>query len=171
MGISREPVSVRGWIEDVEGSSKGDTPTIETETARLQQLFAATSVWVEGSEFASGGVSDNGSFIVLDVPPGTVTLSFNAPGAQTAKVVLQDIPGNADVLLPSVLLKNEGSSILRPDDIRVRIPARIDKARPTGKTAVVAGIRVPVMEAPLAAFMDRRDYPAPGGMRPVARYK
>lgn len=169
--ISKNPASVRGWIVDVEGSGEGTLRTPETESARLTQIFQATNIWVENAPYVSGGVAENGAFILLDVPPGKVVVSFNAPGAETAQIVMENIPGNADVLVPAVILKKTGSTITKPEGIQVRIPARIDAPRPTGAKATVGGHIVNVMEAPLKAFVDRRDYPDPGGLRPVATYK
>jgi hypothetical protein len=169
--IAKNPVSVRGWILDVEGGGAGAEKTIETEAARLTQLFQSTNIWVENAPFVSGGVAETGAFILLDVPPGNVTISFNAPGAQTAHLTLQNIPGNADVLIPGVLLKPNGSTVSNPAGIRVRLPRKIDAPRPTGAKAIVAGHEVAVMEEPLNAFNDRRDYPEAGGLRTVATYK
>lgn len=165
--MSKNPISVRGWIADVEGADRGAVRTPETEGARLIQQFQATSVWVEGAEFVSGGVAETGAFLLLDVPPGNVTISFNAPGAEDAKLVLRNIPGNADVLVPALLLKRGGATLLQPDGVTVRVPARIDQPRATGKQAVVAGVPVPIVDTPIAAFNDRRDYPE-RGLRPLA---
>ena len=160
--LSRQPVSVRGWIADVEGSSATNTfRTVETEAARRIQLFQNTSVWVENAPYVSGGVGETGTFIVLDVPPGNVTISFNAPGAETAKLVLQNVPGNADILIPGLILKKDGASVEDPKGIRVRIASKIAKATPTKLTAIVAGQPIPVVEVPLDAMGDRRDYPEP----------
>ena len=167
--ISRKPVSVRGWITDVAGAQRAET--MEMEIARRTELFASSSVWVENSEFASGGIAENGAFIVLDVPPDNAILGFNAPGAQNAKIVLQNVPGTADVFIPNVILEPGGAKVLDPKAIVVRVPASVDKPRPTGQTATVAGYPVPVMEMPIASFIDRRDYPAPSGYRPIATVK
>lgn len=168
--LAKEPLSVRGWIADVEGASKGAVTTAETESARLIQQFQATNLWIEGNNFVSGGVAETGAFILLDVPPGNVTVSFNAPGAEDAKLVLQNVPGNADVFVPALMLKRGGSASLQQDGIRVRVPARVDKPRDTGRKAIVAGVTVPVWEAPYSAFGDRREYPE-RGMRPLAIVK
>lgn len=168
--LAKEPLSVRGWIADVEGASKGAVTTAETESARLIQQFQATNIWIDGNNFVSGGVAETGAFILLDVPPGNVTVSFNAPGAEDAKLVLRDLPGNADVFVPALMLKRGGSASLQPEGIRVRIPARVDKPRDTGRKAIVAGVAVPVWEAPYSAFGDRREYPE-RGMRPLAIVK
>jgi hypothetical protein len=167
--ITSNPVSVRGWITDVAGAEKAET--IEQELARRTQLFQQSSLWVEGSQFASGGIAENGSFIVLDVPPGNPTIGFNAPGSENARIVMQGIPPNADVLIPNVILEKGGAKVLDPKAIVVRVVGEVDKPRPTGKTATVAGYTVPIIEAPLVSFNDRRDYPNPGGFRPVAIVK
>lgn len=168
--IAKNPISVRGWIADVEGANKGEVQTPETEGARLVELFQATNIWIENVDFVSGGVAETGAFILLDVPPGNVTVSFNAPGAERATLALENIPGNADVMVPALLLRNGESRVLQPDNIRVRVPANIDQARQTGKFARVAGVEVPIVEAPLRMFSDRRDYPE-RGVRPLAIVK
>lgn len=165
--LAKNPISVRGWIADVEGANKGEVQTPETEGARLMQTFQSTNIWIENVEFVSGGVSETGAFILLDVPPGNVTVSFNAPGAERATLTLENIPGNADVMVPALLLRNGGSRPLQPDNIRVRVPARIDQPRQTGEFARVAGVQVPIVEAPLRMFSDRREYPE-RGVRPLA---
>jgi hypothetical protein len=167
--LSKEPVSVRGWIEDVEGSAHSKTP--EMETARRAELFQATSVWIENAPYASGGVAENGAFIFLDVPPGNTTIGFNAPGAEQAQLVMQNIPGNADVFVPGIILKKNGATLVKPQDVKVRVPAQISQAAPTGRMAVIAGVQIPIVNTPLAEFVDRHDYPRPTGFRPVATYK
>jgi hypothetical protein len=164
--LSKEPVSVRGWILDVKGAQRGET--METEIARRTQLFQSSSVWVENAQYASGGIAENGAFIVLDVPPSNAILGFNAPGAESAQVLLKDVPGSADVFIPDLILQNGGATVLDPKKIEVRLPASVDKPRPTGKTATVAGYTVPIVETPLAQMNNRRDYPQPPGYRPVA---
>jgi hypothetical protein len=169
--MAKNPLSVRGWILDIEGGGAGTEKTVETEVARLTQMFEATNIWIDNAPFVSGGVAETGAFILLDVPPGNVTISFNAPGAETARLTLQNIPGSADVIIPGVLLKPNGSTIPNPAGIRVRIPGRIAAPRPTGAKAIVGGHEVPVTEEPLSAFNDRRDYPDTGGLKKVATYK
>lgn len=167
-GVSSAPLSVRGWVEDVEGSGAGQVKTIETEIWRRGALFSATSIWVENSPMVSGGIAQNGSFILLDVPKGNSTIGFNAPGAESARLSLQNIPGNADVMIPRILLKKGAATVLDPKQILVRIPGKVTVRTPTGKTAIVGGFTVPVFEVPLAELMDRRDYPAPPGFTPLA---
>lgn len=167
--MSREPVSVRGWILDVKGSRHEQV--MDMEIARRTQVFQSTSVWVENTEFASGGIGENGAFIVLDVPPLKATLGFNAPGAENAKVILEGVPGTADVFIPDLILEPNGATVLDPKKILVRLPADVAKATPSGKTAKVAGYTVPIINTPIAQMIDRREYPSPGGFRPVATVK
>ena len=169
--VSKEPVSVRGWIYDVEGAPKAPLTTPETDNIRRMQLFQATNVWIDDAPYVSGGVAENGAFLLLDVPPGNITISFSAPGAQNAKLVLKNIPGNADVLIPSMLLKSDGVALLDPKAVKVRLAARVDKPAPTSLTANVAGLIVPVINTPIGQMVDRRDYPLPAGLRPIAIFK
>jgi hypothetical protein len=167
--ISREPVSVRGWILDVKGAQPAESPDLEI--ARRTELFQATSLWVEDAQFASGGIAENGAFLILDVPPNKAVVGFNAPGAETAKLTLEGVPGTADVIIPFVILEPGGSKVFDPARIRIRLPANVAKATPTGKTATIAGYKVPIISTPIAEMIDRRDYPNPGGFRPVAIVK
>ncbi|MEA2570242.1 MAG: hypothetical protein QOI24_2243 [Acidobacteriota bacterium] len=167
--MSAEPVSVRGWVADVDGSGgDGSTyRTVETEAARRAQLFQSINVYVENSPYVSGGMAENGSFLLLDVPPGKVTVVFQAPGAPAARLVMQNIPGNADVFVPALLLKKDGVTLLQPKELKVRLAASIDKAKPTGATANINGQLVPVMETPYAQMEDRRDWPAAPSVTPA----
>ena len=167
--MSRKPVSVRGWILDVKDAKHEEI--MDMEIARRTQLFQSSSVWVEKTEYASGGIAENGGFIILDVPPMNATVGFNAPGAETAKIVLEGVPGTADVFIPDVILEPNGATVLDPKKILVRLPGDVKTARNTGKTAKVAGYVVPIIETPIAQMTDRRDYPNPGGFRPVATVK
>ncbi|MBV9496652.1 MAG: hypothetical protein JOZ54_20580 [Acidobacteria bacterium] len=163
--LSKEPISVRGWIADVETKQddSGTFRTVETENARRAALYQGTNIWVESSPYVSGGVAETGAFLLLDVPPGNVTVDFTPPGATGARLVMQNIPGNADVLVPNVMLKADGTTtVLDPKAVKVRIAAKIDKPRPTNLTATIAGVTVPVMEVPIAQMVDRRDYPDTG---------
>jgi len=167
--LSMQPISVRGWIADVESPSNGTFHTVETEAARRAHLFQSANIWVENTPYVSGGIAETGAFLLLDVPPGNVTITFSAPGAPASHLVLQNVPGNADVLIPALLLKPNGVELLQPEAVRVRVGAKIAKARATGRSAIIAGKPVPVMEVPLGELIDRRDYPnAPGGPVPLA---
>jgi hypothetical protein len=170
--VSKDPISVRGWIADVEGSPHAPFHTAETEGVRKFQLFKSTYVAVDNAPYVSGGIAENGSFLLLDVPPGNTTITFTAPGAPAAKLLLQNIPGNADVLLPALLLKPDAVALLDPKAVSVRLPARVERPLPSGITARVDGITVPVMNTPIAAMIDRHDYPTPPATRmPLAKVK
>lgn len=170
--VSKEPVSVRGWIVDVAGAPHAPFKTPEIDAVRKLQLFQSTSVWVDNAPYVSGGVAENGSFILLDVPPGTITITFSATGAPAAKLVLQNIPGNADVFLPGMLLKADSVAFLDPKKIKVRLAERVTRPVPAGITARIEGIDVPVMNTPIASMSDRHDYPTPpGGPIPLATVK
>ena len=164
--MSRKPVSVRGWILDVKGARHEEI--VDMEIARRTQLFQSSTVWVENTEYASGGIAENGGFIILDVPPLNATIGFNAPGAENAKIVLEGVPGTADVFIPDLILEPNGATVLDPKKILIRLPAEVDKATPSGKTAKVGGYTVPITNTPLHEMIDRREYPNPGGFRPVA---
>jgi len=167
--IVSDPVSVRGWVTDVKGAQRAET--VEMEIARRTELFQSASVWVEDTPLASGGIAENGSFIVLDVPAQSATIGFNATGAENARVILQNVPGNADVFIPDIVLEPGGAKVLDPSKIVVRVPSEVDKPTLTGKTASVAGYTVPIIDTPIRQLVDRRDYPNPGGFRPVATVK
>jgi hypothetical protein len=170
--VARDPTSVRGWIVDVETGPVTTYHTIETEAARKRDLFAATNVWVENAPYVSGGVAETGSFLLLDVPPGNVTITFSAPGAPAARLVLGNIPGNADVFIPAMLIKPGAVSLLDPASVKVRVAEQIDKAAPSGAFATVAGQRVAVMRTPIAQMIDRMDYPNPPATQaPLATVK
>jgi len=168
--LSKQPISVRGWIADVEQPPTSTYKTVETESARRAALFQSMNIWVENAPYVSGGVAENGAFLLLDVPPGNITVTFTPNGAPAAHLVLQNVPGNADVFVPAVILKANSVDLLKPDEIRVRLGAKIDKAHPTGKNAIVGGRTIPIFEVPINDLVDRRDYPNPpgGGTAPLA---
>jgi hypothetical protein len=160
--VSREPISVRGWIVDVEQPPSNTFRTVETEAARKYQLFSETNVWVDGAPYVSGGVAENGAFILLDVPPGKTIISFSAPGVAAAKLVLDRMPGNVDVVVPGLLLKRDGGvELTEPGSVQVRMAAQVPKPVPTKQTAIVAGRVYPVTDTPLNSMVDRRDFPNP----------
>lgn len=170
--VSADPISIRGWVLDVEGGPNSTYRTVETESARKAHLFQSTYVEVANAPYVSGGVADNGSFLLLDVPPGKVTIVFTAPGAQGAKLEIDNVPGNADIFLPDLMLKPNGVTLTNPAAVKVRMAARIEKAKPSGAFVNVAGVRVPVVDTPIGEMSDRHDYPVPPTqLVPVAKVK
>jgi hypothetical protein len=106
------------------------------------------------------------------VPPGNVTITFSAPGVPASRLVLGQIPGNADVFVPAILLKRDTVALLDPNSVKVRLAAPVDKATPTGAFAIVAGQRVPVTRTPIKEMIDRLDYPnPPAAQAPLATVK
>jgi hypothetical protein len=170
--LSKEPISVRGWIADVEGAPDAPFRTAETDALRKQQLYQSMSVWVDNAQYVSGGVAENGAFLLLDVPPGSITIEFSAPGTAAAKLVLKNVPGNADVFIPAILLRRDSLALLDPQGVKVRLAGSVDRAKPTGMVSTVAGLAVPVMTTPIAEMADRHDYPVrPAAARPLGTVK
>ena len=168
--FSRTPVSVRGWIADIERVEDPTTfKTVDTEIARRSEVFANTNMWIEGAPFVSGGIAENGAFVLLDVPPGDVTISFATVGAENAQLVLKNIPGNSDVLIPGVLLTKTASKLTQPENVKVRMAGSVN--RPTGKMASVNGVSVPIVEVPMRSMLDRREYPDVPSMAPAPMAK
>jgi hypothetical protein len=170
--VHKDPISVRGWIVDVETGPSTAYHTVETEAARKRDLFRGTNVWVENAPYVSGGVAETGSFLLLDVPPGDVMITFSAPGVQVSRLVLKHIPGNADVFIPAMLIKRDAVSLLDPKSAKVRVAAQIDKATPTGAFANVGDQRIAVVSTPIREMIDRLDYPnPPASYAPLATVK
>ncbi len=170
--VARDPISVRGWIVDVDSGPNSSFHTVETESARKRALFAGTNVWIENAPYVSGGVAETGAFLLLDVPPGNVTITFSAQGAPAARLVLSHIPGNADVFVPAMMLKRDTVALLDPGSVKIRLPEQIDKATPSGAFAEIAGQRFPVMRTPIVQMIDRLDYPnPPAAQQPLATVK
>ena len=167
--LSKEPTSVRGWIADVESKSSGQVyRTAETEAARRAAAFQATNVWIDNAPYVSGGVAENGAFVLLDVPVSIpVPQKPCSPTIPVARLPLTRIPGNADVLIPGVILKQDGSvGVEDPKALRVRLPVKVPPIK-----ATVAGVPVGVTQVPINAMMDRHDYPTPPSQLPLATVK
>ena len=168
--LSKEPISVRGWIADIDTNAPASSfRTVETEGARLAAAFQAANVWIDNAPYASGGIAENGAFIVLDVPPGNVRITFSAPGAPEAILPMENVPPNADVIIGRLVLKWNGTVTADPARMKVRIPGSVVRETPTKQTARVAGIVVPVVQVPINSLQDRHDYPTPpAGLKPLA---
>ena len=166
--MSKDPVSVRGWISDVDTNARSDRfRTVETESALRTAAFQAMNVWVEGAPYASGGVAENGSFIFLDVPPGKASIGFATTGVPQAVLTLENVPPNADIFVPGIILTPKGLTVSDPTAIRVRLAARVDKPVAAGLTARIAGNDVAVMNVPINSLSDRHDYPVPPNSMPI----
>lgn len=172
--MNRTPASVRGWILDIEHPTEGSkrNPVPEIEAQRRIEMFQQTNMVVENVGHASGGIGDNGAFVILDVPPGSSQILFQTAMGD-ATLELSGIPKNADVLLPNLVIRPPKADVLQPSLIVVRVPSRaVTKAREIPGAAKVNGVDVRVFETPLDDMKDRRDYPEPQlGFRPIAIVK
>ncbi|HEY0592803.1 MAG TPA: hypothetical protein VGF40_13615 [Thermoanaerobaculia bacterium] len=163
--FKKGPISIRGWIAEIDlGIKKPDTVfsvTTPGATAGHYQraLFEETNFSVRDVPYASGGVADDGSFIILDAPPGRVTVDMQAPGVPLVPLVLENIPPNADVFIPSIKLYPDRFELLEPQRILVRVPSEAKQRKKAAAQAIVGGLRVDVWEVPLREMMDRRDWP------------
>lgn len=160
------PISIRGWFSEIKvGEPPPDVFPLTTPDARVtpyqRRLFEDTNISLEGVPYASGGVADTGAFIVLDAPPGEVTLNMQAPGVSLVQMQIENIPPNADVFIPGIELYPDRFEIRNPKDVLVRVPTRAKERRRAAEDAVVGGHRVEVWEVPLREMMDRRDWPVP----------
>jgi len=166
--LSKEPISVRGWIADVETKSSGDVyRTTETEAARRAAVFQATNMWIDNAPYVSGGVAENGAFVLLDVPPGNVTISFSTPTIPLAKLTLTNVPGNADVLVPGMTFKLDGTVAFEdPKALKVRVSTKLPPMNTT-----VGGVAVNPTQVAVNDMTDRHDYPNPPSAMPVATVK
>lgn len=169
--MNRTPASVRGWILDIEhpteGSKRSAVPEIEAQ--RRIEMFQQTNLVVENIDHASGGIGDNGSFVVLDVPPGASRIIFQTAMGD-AVLELSGVPKNADILLPNLVIRPPKVDVLQPSLVVVRVPSTaVKKVREIPAATKVAGHEVRVFETPLNDMQDRRDYPEPKlGYRPIA---
>jgi hypothetical protein len=166
--VSKEPTSVRGWIADIEQPQSGERfKTVETEAAIQAHLFQSTNIWMDEAPYVSGGVADTGAFILLDVPPGDSTIQFAPPGGVIARLTLQGIPGNADVLLPGIVIRGDKVELSDPNAVKVRLATRVKRATPSGNFAVIAGQRIQIVNTPIGEMVGRHEYPTPPNRRPA----
>lgn len=171
--VSKDPISVRGWILDVDQGESSTYKTVETEAARKAALYQSTNIWVDKAPYVSGGVAPTGGFLLLDVPPGTAVIELTPPDSPTARLRMENIPGNADVFLPALIIRKDQVVLADPKAVKVRVAVRVDKATPSGAFATIGGQRIPIINTPIAEMTDRHDYPTPpsGGAAPLATVK
>lgn len=165
-GFRKNPISVRGWISEIAiGPPPADVFSVTDSGSRVSpyqaRLFEETNMSIDDITYASGAVRDDGSFVILDAPPGDLVINFQAPGVSLVPIRLENIPGNADVFIPSMKLYPDRFELLEPDKILVRVPSRGSERKTTGQMAVVGGQAVEIWEVPLREMMDRRDFPVP----------
>jgi hypothetical protein len=166
VNIARQPASIRGWIHEIELPPTDFYKLREASTGAREarmEIFRETSVIVDEYEFASGGVAEYGSFIILDVPPGDITLNFTAPHVNDVKLPLRGIPPNADVVIGGLMLTTQGARLADPSLVQVRVPR--DAKQRTPETVSIAGVDIPVQAVPLGELGDRREWPTPQPIR------
>ncbi|HUP66240.1 MAG TPA: hypothetical protein VM557_13265 [Thermoanaerobaculia bacterium] len=166
--MKKNPISIRGWIAGIDTGAPppGDVFAVTSTDLKISpyqsQLFQETNLSIEGVVYASGGVSDNGSFVVLDSPPGDVVLNFQAPGISLVQLRMSGIPPSADVLIPAIQVHPDRIEILDPKSIAIRVPAPAGGERKRlDEKAIVGEHQVEVWQVPLRDMMDRRDWPVP----------
>jgi hypothetical protein len=161
--ISRTPASVRGWIQEIEAPQselyKLRSATTGAAQAKME-LFAETSVVVADFQFASGGVAENGSFIVLDVPPGDVNLTFTSSHLGDMHLPIRNVPPNADILIRGVRLTRGQAAVIDPSLVEVRVPQLKGQTAPTSPV-LIQGREIVPRAVPISELEDRRDYPVP----------
>lgn len=163
----RNPVSVRGWIWDIDAPAPGMSGTfsvtspVAAEAERRRRLFADTNLAVENVTNASGALLENGSFIILDAPPRQLTVVFQTPVLGDHTIPMSNVPPNADVFLPGIVITSQGIRFAEPEKIHVWIPGQSGAPRPTGQMAQIGPHSVEVVEVPVADLVARRDYPTP----------
>lgn len=161
--LSRTPVSIRGWIADI--VEPPGAPTPENETLRMQRkidFFRETNMSVENVPYASGGLGESGSFVILDAPPGRVVVVFLVPGFPAeSRLVLENVPPNADVLIPGIVLHPDRVELADPSRVVVRLASNVRERNEIASNVRVAGKPVRLFQAPVSEMMDRRDYPEP----------
>ncbi len=157
----RYPVSIRGWISDIDTGQPSVYQVTTLRNARLIELLQQTNVSIEKAPYASGGIGETGAFVVLDAPSGRAEMLFQAPGIDGAKLVLSNIPPNADVLLPRLVISPSGVVVTKPESLRVRVPGSSANAprRMLPQKAMIGPHSVDIWEVPLRELEDRRDYP------------
>lgn len=166
--MSRTPVSVRGWVQDIETPGKEGTFKVMdsgTERARKVALFKETTLFVEKAPYVTGAFGENGAFVLLDVPPGDCAIYFQRPGVPDVKLLLEHVPANADVVIPGLVIRNGAIDLLDPSRVQVRLSSESGTEKLLKGTVVVAGHTVPIREVPLNSLMDRREYPTPVAIR------
>lgn len=155
------PVSVRGWIADVELPPTDNFMVTDPylQIQRKYAMFRDTAISVEGVNYVSGGVAETGAFIMLDVPPGDSIINFQPPGLPDAQLKLRQIPGNGDVILPGLLIRGSQVVLFKPEDAMVRLPGTGTARKKLDIPAYVGDQRIDVWEVPLSELTDRREYP------------
>jgi hypothetical protein len=157
---------VRGWIGDIEltGETYAAVGKVD-EALRRMEMLGGANIYLENVPMASGGLQQDGSFMVLDVPPGNSRVIFQIPGVADSVMTLENVPPNADVLIPSLKVGGGKAMAIDAAKIQVRLPAK--ERKQTNIVMKVSGQSATAVEVPVSELGDRRDYPTPEGHKPV----
>jgi hypothetical protein len=160
-GPGNTPISVRGWISYVQLPPQELMKVTDPVKARqrMVQFLRDTNLYVVDMPFVSGSIAETGAFIMLDVPPGDVTVRFQPPGLPEGELVLRNLPGNADVILPGLTIDGEKVSLLDPSKAVVRIPSEGSERRKLDLVVMVGDQQIDVWEVPYNDLVDRREFP------------
>ena len=160
-GPSNTPVSVRGWISHIELPPQDIMKVVDPskERQRMYQFLSDTNIYVVDRPFVSGSIAETGAFLMLDVPPGDITVRFQPPGLPEATLVIRNLPGNADVIIPALRIDGETVSLSDPSKAVARIPIDGDERRKLDDVVHVGDQTIEVWEVPFRDLVDRRDFP------------
>ena len=160
-GPAKFPVSIRGWVSDIDLPPQETMQVIDPAVGDMRKwaVIGRINLYVEAADYVSGGIANDGSFIMLDVPPGEVNLIFQPPGLPDGRLHLENVPPNADILLPDLAIKGGSVLLNEPELAMVRIPAKVSERRKLESTVRIAGHEIPAWEVPLQEMIDRREYP------------
>jgi len=160
-GPGKTPVSVRGWIAYIQLPPQEVMKVSDPAKARqrMYQFLRDTNVYVLNMPFVSGAIAETGAFIMLDVPPGDVTVRFQPPGLSEAQLVLRNLPGNADVILGGLKIDGDKVSLIDPSKSVARIPVDGTERRKLDQVVYVGDQQIEVWEVPYNDLVDRREFP------------
>lgn len=160
-GPGKTPISVRGWIAYVQLPPQEIMKVSDPAKARqrMYQFLRDTNIYVPDMPFVSGAIAETGAFLMLDVPPGDVRIRFQPPGLAEADLVLRNLPGNADVILPGLKIDGTTVTLLDPTKAVVRIPVDGEVRRKLDVAVYAGDQRIDVWEVPYADLIDRREFP------------
>lgn len=160
-GPGKTPISVRGWIAYIQLPPQELMKVSDPEQARrhMRQFMEDTNIYVVDMPFVSGSIAETGAFMMLDIPPGDVRIRFQPPGLPEAELLLRNLPGNADVLLPALKIENDQVTLMDPSKAVVRIPVDGGERRKVDSTVFAGSHEIEVWEVPFGDLVDRRDFP------------
>jgi len=152
---AQDPVSIRGWILDIEGipSDSPDLVFPSLNRSPIQYVLEANA-YIPDQQFVSGTI-ENGSFVMLDVANGDVTIMFQAAGIADSAMKIKGVPPSADLVLPGIVIGKERTYLIDPTKAMVRIPSNVAEVEEIPSTTFVNGDKVPTFNIPIKKMGDR----------------